>query len=445
MPSNIIKGLFSFIIKALVVVVLMCCFGLASFQGVTKYLTGDFYDFKKVAEEAEQNAGEKKEEENVTVDNKSLENVLLFVDSEDGMSEYIILSMLNKDTNALNLIMLPENAQVTVGKSIQKKLSKKMSGIGSAVQFHDIGRAFGEDHYDMIAKIVEEMLNIRISAWDHMTSKNAIDFLNSVKGTSLSLNDTISYRDMDGILHMIEKGDTEIDGEQAFAYMTYLDGTDSQESDRLEHEDTYLRLFLERLVAKKKAADIVENYQKNVTSSSKRDFENMKNAFASASDIDFITFRILQGSEKNDVFTIDSQKAQLQVGTLMKQAASYNSGDNLGKESDDVSDEDSFDESENGDSKDLFIEIYNAAYVQGLASEWEYYLEDEGYQITYVDTYQDEGPISTTRIIVDKDGIGQDLLKYFDGAEIKVGKIDSGGDIRIFVGTDHTKVGGGEE
>ena len=444
MPK-IIKSLLSFLLKVLVVLVLMCCFGLASFQGVTKYLTGDFYDFKKAVKEAESNTGQAKEEtEEVTVDDKSLENILLFVDSEDGTSDYIILSMLNTDTNALDLIMLPQNAQVTVSKSIQKKLSKKMDGISASVEFQAIERAFGADSYDMIASIMEEMLSIKVNGWDHMTSQNAIDFLNTLKSVTLSLTDTISYRDMDGILHMIEKGDTEIDGEQGFAYMTYLDGTDSQESDRLEHEDTYLQLFLSKLIAKKDASTIIETYQNCVESSNGRSFDHMTAAFSAASDFDFITFRILQGSENDDTFEIDSQKAQLQVATLMKQAASYNAEDSLGKESDDESEEDSFDESENGDSKDLSIEIYNAAYVQGLASEWEYYLEDEGYHITFVDTYQDEGPISTTRIIVDKDGIGEDLLKYFDGAEISTGDIDSGGDIRIYVGTDHTKVGEGE-
>ena len=70
-----------------------------------------------------------------------------------------------------------------------------------------------------------------------------------------------------------------------------------------------------------------------------------------------------------------------------------------------------------------------------------YYLEDEGYNITLVDTYQDEGPISTTRIILKRDGIGEDLLRYFSGADVSVGDIDTGGDIQIYVGTDHTNVG----
>ena len=128
------------------------------------------------------------------------------------------------------------------------------------------------------------------------------------------------------------------------------------------------------------------------------------------------------------------------MATLSAQAASYSS---LGNDSEDDSDESSFDE-ESGDSKDLSIEIYNAAYVQGIASEWQYYLEDQGYNITLVDTYQDEGPISTTRIILKRDGIGQDLLKYFSGAEVSVGDIDTGGDIQIYVGTDHTNVGASE-
>ena len=41
--------------------------------------------------------------------------------------------------------------------------------------------------------------------------------------------------------------------------------------------------------------------------------------------------------------------------------------------------------------------------------------------------------------------MGEDLLQYFPDAEIEVGKIDTGGDIQIYIGTDSTDVGSGTE
>ena len=97
-------------------------------------------------------------------------------------------------------------------------------------------------------------------------------------------------------------------------------------------------------------------------------------------------------------------------------------------------------------SKNYSIEIYNAAYVSGLAGQWESYLESEGYSISLVDSYQEEGPLSQTRINVTQDGMGQDLLTYFPDAEINVvDSISTGGDIQIYIGTDSTNVPAGSD
>ena len=442
---SIIKSIFSFLLKVIVVVLIMACIGLGSFQGVTKYITGSFYDFKEAAEKKASTEASKEETEEAEVDEKSVENSLLFVDSQDGMYEYVILTMLNTDTNAMDFLFLPENGQVQVSKSIQKKLSKKIDGISGSVEFRAIERAYsGKELYDTLSDVVSEMLNLRIAGWDHMTYQNAVDFIDSVKYVPITLDYTLTYRDQDGILNKIESGENELNGTESMAFVSHLDGSEAQESNRLERTNTFMEQFLTRLTKKLKASEMMEAYQSNLESSSdKRSFDQVQEAFQANSGIDFITLRILQGSESGDIFAIDSQKAQLQISTLQKQAASYSSSSKLGNDSDDDSDEED-DEDYSDDSKDLSIEIYNAAYVQGIASEWEYYLEDEGYHITLVDTYQQEGPISTTRIVCDKDGIGEDLLKYFPGAEMSVGDIDTGGDIQIYVGTDATTVGASE-
>ena len=435
---GMIKTILSLLLKVIVVALLMAAIGLGSFQGMTKYITGSFYDFKKAAKESEEKPVEQEEPTQVKVDDKSEESILLFVDSEDDMYEYIILSMINKDTHAMNFLFIPENAQTQVNRKTQKTLAKKMGEVGSTVEFRDIERAYtGTERYEILSDIIAEMLNVKVDGWDHMTAAGAISFMDTVDYVNLTLNDPVTYRDSEGILRKIEEGEVQLSAKDAFAYITHLDGTSAQESNRLERMNEYTDKFMSRLRAKKKAAAIVKAYQKQVESSQGRSMDLFKETLKAAKNSDFLTLRILQGSESGNTFLIDSQKAQLQVATLSAQAASYSS---LGNDSDDESNEDSFDE-DNGDSKNLSIEIYNAAYVQGLASEWQYYLEDEGYNITLVDTYQDEGPISTTRIILKRDGIGEDLLRYFSGADVSVGDIDTGGDIQIYVGTDHTNVG----
>ena len=86
-PSLIVR-FFSFLLKVLVVLVLMVVIAVASFEGVTYYLTGSLYDLRKVAEEKPGDVitGEKEEEE-TEIDDKNMRNNLFFVDSEDGMKQ----------------------------------------------------------------------------------------------------------------------------------------------------------------------------------------------------------------------------------------------------------------------------------------------------------------------------------------------------------------------
>ena len=57
-----------------------------------------------------------------------------------------------------------------------------------------------------------------------------------------------------------------------------------------------------------------------------------------------------------------------------------------------------------------------------------------------IDSYQQDGVFSETRIRVTEEGMGEDLLDYFPDAEIYVDEISTGGDIRIYLGSDSTNV-----
>ena len=79
--------------------------------------------------------------------------------------------------------------------------------------------------------------------------------------------------------------------------------------------------------------------------------------------------------------------------------------------------------------------------MSGLASQWESYLEGEGYRISLVDSYQEEGPLSQTRINVVEEGMEEDLLTYFPNAEVNVvDEISTGGDVQVYIGTDSATV-----
>ena len=312
----------------------------------------------------------------------------------------------------------------------------------NTVNLNDIARVFGEEKYTMISDILSNVLGIKMDGYDVMTEKNFVKLLNMADPVTYHLDHAISYRNSNGILEQLEGGDVLLDGNQAMAVMSYLDGTDGQESARLERTSVYLQSFISALLDENKSETIVKKYV-NLAESSKEIDQSEEVKLLDKLDTEELAIRILQGAEANGVFSIDSQKAKLQIATLVKQTEGNSTTAKAKTDTDNTDKSNGSGSSES--SKDYAIELYNAAYVAGLAGEWEAYLEEEGFNISLVDSYQDEGPISTTRIIVTEEGMGEDLLRYFPDAEIEVGKIDTGGDIQIYIGTDGTDVGSGTE
>ena len=435
---SIIKCILSFLLRIVVVLALMVLVAVGSFEGVTYYLTGSFYDIRKAGKnQTAKTAKDQTADTEVDAEtlSKSMKNTLFFVESSDNLNRYSGLIMMNKDTGAVDVLLIPLHVQVTVGGKLLTEIQQRIPNAGSTLQLDDIARVYGEEKYRIIVDVFSQIFGVDIAGYDVMSQKQFEDLLD--KGGSISYNftDLLSYRDSSGKLNYFQAGEQRVDGPDAMILMTHLDGTAKQESDRLERSNTYLEAWLDKAVDSGKGSDLVGEVQTNASSSQGRDFTEEKEVWGKLRS-DAVTVRILQGAENQGLFNIDSQKAKLQVSTLIKQSAEYDSSgeqDTVGTLDDDYETAAS--------SKEYFIELYNAAFRQGLASEWQTYLEEEGYNISLIDNYQEEGPLSTTRIVVSQEGMGQDLLKYFPGADIETGEIETGGDIQVYIGTDSTSVG----
>lgn len=434
---SLIKRFFSFLLRLCVVLVLMAAIAVGSFEGVTYYLTGSFTSVKKaVKEETDQNESGEDTTDKAVTNNKNMENTLVFVHDDNTDKDYTTLNMYNKKTKAFDILLIPCDAQVSVSSTLLKELRETMSDVSSTVSMSEVGRAFGDKKYEMFVKIMEDISGASISGYDVMSRKNFKKLLNAAGDVVYHFDNAISYRDEKNILHTIDAGDVALDSEKAYALLTYMDGTDDEESRRLERASTYFTSYMEALLSEGNDTVIAKKYDSLVTAE--------KKGTTSTEDIlknlttDGLTIRIMQGSETKGVFTLDSQKVKLQVAALTKQAEAYKAGSSKSTGST-SSTTTSTDTTES--SKQYSIEIYNAAYVSGLAREWESYLEGEGYSISLVDSYQEEGPISQTRINVTEEGMGEDLLNYFPDADINVvDSISTGGDIQIYIGTDSTDV-----
>jgi len=94
-------------------------------------------------------------------------------------------------------------------------------------------------------------------------------------------------------------------------------------------------------------------------------------------------------------------------------------------------------------STDKNILVLNSTDVSGLAGRWCTTLNENGYNNTFASDYFTN--VETTKIISKQEGVGEDLLQFFEGATYEVGDLDGGSsepsdnyDIIIIVGNSHS-------
>lgn len=102
-------------------------------------------------------------------------------------------------------------------------------------------------------------------------------------------------------------------------------------------------------------------------------------------------------------------------------------------------------------STDKNIIVLNSTSVTGLASAWMNKIQNAGFSKVAIGNYN-LGVESQTKIYVPQEGMGEDLLTYFNGATIVVGSLESAnytiksggsiGEMEIFIviGSDNTTV-----
>ncbi|MPM34660.1 hypothetical protein SDC9_81247 [bioreactor metagenome] len=92
-------------------------------------------------------------------------------------------------------------------------------------------------------------------------------------------------------------------------------------------------------------------------------------------------------------------------------------------------------------SKHKSIEVANGGDTMGLAGRVKDSLDDEGFTVNKISTYNGD-QTEYTRIVVKESGQGEDLLQYFDNAVIIVDDTLLGGnnDILIILGTGQGEI-----
>ena len=132
----------------------------------------------------------------------------------------------------------------------------------------------------------------------------------------------------------------------------------------------------------------------------------------------------IPGNFSGSIFTIDEASASAFLKKLEKNEKAYTEAQDFGKVG----------RKKSISSKGKKIQILNGSKISGLAGSKQQELMAAGYTVPKIGDYTKE-VLTQTRIIVTKDGMGQDLAAYFKEPDIVVGTVTEGFDIEIILGT----------
>lgn len=432
------------LIKVLAFIFLLIFTFLLSYCGVSKWYTNRLNKRDAAQKQAEDETAQVEAEE--SVENCSF--TMIYLDNPDTEEvDYCALKVFNRLNQEMSIFMIPTDSKLTMSSKLLKSLNKKSeTEVPQELFLSSIGTYYTDNKtkYKMTTKAVQELIGgVAIDSYEALDYDSLIQMIDLAEPVKCKLSQMITYTDEMGESVKLTPGEEhEIDGRKALAILTYSDGFGAGDGGRIERTSTYLMEYV---------TAITTNYSKQQMSEYLSDYCNlivtngsMSDASSYLEDIlklneENLSFYTLKGTQKEEEYTLDSEKIQEDMKILMGEEAFELATTEQTEETTTAAEIDSEEGTTEGDqaeisSKDKSITIYNGAYINGLAGKWRTRLSEEGYQIEGIYNYSG-GTRENGKIIVKEEGMGEDLKnEFFPNAVIEVGIPDDGADIQIILG-----------
>lgn len=301
-------------------------------------------------------------------------NLILAVNEDNGKIQKIVIEICNKNTGNLDYITVPNDIEFTISYDLYKKLASANGEIPQIICMKKIHQYFqGENMYQCAQLLLEDVMDISFSYYTVIPSGIYKDMFRTVKASGMQKWKAGYQKEMETL--------TSTEDYAAF-WKKYYEKVQSNLSE--DKKNTYS-----------------ETYMKAVP--------------------DQVAFSIVSGEESDNGFVLSVEETNYALNKILK-----NEAYDLVKDEQDK-------DAKKKSSVGMAVEILNSTKVNGLASSYREKLVDIGVNVVGIGNYSSE-TLEKTKIIVAKEGYGEDLLAYFKGAEIEVGQLDQGLDICVILG-----------
>ncbi len=413
MKKNIIVFFLKSLLKSILVIVSVLAVGVISYKVSYEILS-------KQAEKGQINV-DKKEIEDILdkAETPEVSKNLIYVVDDKKNIVHMMVEICNTTTCNMDYITIPVKTDFIIPAKMYQKLCVVDEEIPQIIRISKLRNYFAdledEQAYGYAELIMEKMLGIDITYYtvlseeiyeSHYEEVKAVTSYEKISETTVAATESPEGTSEEAATSGYT---TSVTMKLSVASESYLQQMADMNGDR-EKIVEYIKGQYEQ----------EDKLQSNLTVYSKiayiETYEKMNAAY--------YHYWGVPGTFTGQIFTIDSNSASAFIKQLEENTVSYTEEQEFGKVS----------KKKSISSKGKNILVLNGSKITGLASATQTELVNAGFTVPKVGDYTQE-TLTQTRIIVTKDGMGQDLAAYFKDPEIVIGDVEEGYDIEIILGT----------
>lgn len=414
MKKNAIVFFFKSLLKSVLVIVSILAVGMISYKVSYEILS-------RRMEEGKIEASQK--EIDIIIDKAKTDEIsknLIYVVNENQQITHMMLEICNTKTCNMDYVTIPVKTDYTIPTKMYQKLCVVDEEIPQIIRLAKLRKYFinqkDEEAYGYAELIMEKLLGTDISYFT-VISQDVYDSHYEEKKITTSYKIKVE----DGSASTAES--TSVPG----ATTGVVSGSGSVTMKVSMANDIYLNQLAAIVGDREKMMEYIKTQYaqeskllSNLTVYNKLGYLEAYEKM----NAEFYHYWGLPGSFNGKVFTVDEESASTFLKKLEKNTKAYTEAQAYGKVS----------KKKAISSKGKKILILNGSKITGLAGSKQEELVAAGYTVPKVGDYTKE-ILTRTRIIVTKDGMGQDIAAYFKEPEIVVGAVTEGYDIEVVLGT----------
>ncbi len=361
--------------------------------------------------------------------------IVLGVDSDGTRTDFILAGCFKPDTNTLDLVSVPRDTYVVIPEERLKVIKEKSSivpyngDMKLCEVYHFSGKELGLEYAFLQ---IEEELGVDFDYYVKVNFEALKYVVDELGGIEFDVPQRMYYNDPTQDLYIdLYPGVQVLDGDKAEQLVRYRKADEynpiskgyASDVERMAVQQNFIKAVIKKSLSS-------ENILKSIPTIASTAYKYIETNFSLAEVTKYLKYVADFSVDNINTYTIPSRNKIIN-------GKSYETL--IESEKNEIIKKAFFTEEEmlqmEKESKNKKIQVLNGGYTSGIAAKTKEKLVNAGFTVSSIGDYEGEKGVST-RIIVKKEGHGEDLKQFFLDSNIEVlPEYTSDYDIVIIIGT----------